>query len=71
MVVQISPSSANLVLLVRPFTVADLDVVVAAQKKTKRRARKAAKDALVDKAKRRIALQHQKTVLCANGSVYC
>ena len=52
------------------LTGADLVVVTAAQKKKERQARKAAKDALVEKTKRATALQHSKGVLRGSGTVY-
>lgn len=52
------------------LSAADLAAVSAAQKKTERKARRAAKNAREEKEKRTKALQHQRQVLRASGSVY-
>ena len=60
----------NLEVANEPLTGADLDAVVAARKKTERRARKAVRDAKAEEARRTKALEHQKQVLRASGVVY-
>ena len=52
------------------LTGTDLEVVVAAQKMSERKAKKAVKDAQAEKANRTKALQHQKQVLHASGCAY-